>query len=1062
MKRNGEFKLKEVLPGYFSWVVALAFFAPQLFNSEAGAADWPLFRNDSGRTGFTSEQAYPPLAPAWSFEVQGDVTAGPVVYGGVVYATARTGSVYALNAFTGELIWDYSSDDWIDASPAVSSAAVYAAGRDGRLYALDRLTGQVLWQAELSAPSASSPLFFNGRVYVGVGAPVRKLKAFDAATGTLLWEKQANQPLESAPSTDGRLVYYGSNSGRVYAVNAVTGLDIWPAPGYFQTIGSFGMNAVPVSGGSVYALPGHDERKMFRLLAADRSEAAVTRDFAELPGLASENEVTSPVVSPYGIFAGAGSRPHNIYAFDAASLEDLYFSSPTAGNVGSFGMLSSPAMANGVLYFGTVDARLIAISSSGAVLPGTITLSSSSYASPAVSNGFVYTGVLGGKILAYKASLITSISAPGRYDVLDGTVPVYGYIKNPALTAYTLEYGAGEAPSSWSLIISSPASSEISGGLLGQWDTASIANGLYTLRLTASESSPSGTLPQAKAVVRVNHVPQPPSGLSASDEPADSGNKLRLNWTASPSAWVTASRVYRGSSGGPLSYLAQVSTPALTYLDASAVTGSTYTYAVRSFDGYSESAASGQASAFSINNDPSSDSAAPSAPAGLSAAPGASGGTAALAWTAPGNDGIVGAAAGYEIRYATWSFAWASGSVWKSSRPAAGPYGTAEAETVSRLFGGVTYYFLLKAYDFNSNYSPASNAASSWATPDLVPPAAPSSFQVADKPGDHGGALVLGWLPSPDDGAGADDVYGYKIFRSESSGVQASSAPYAEVGPGYSVYTDTSAPENIKFYYAVAAFDSTNNSTTTAEAYGVSADNWRFLDKSNGGTVRLADGAEVNIPPDSASANDSILVTRLEQADYFGTSARVSADTGGARSTGIVYEVKFENPATKLLKAATLTLPYTTAEIGSIPEANLRVYLLDGARWSLVNTSRVLPDQHKVSAEVEHFSVYSVMGYVPSGALLAAGSVYTYPNPAKGDTLTFKFLPADTSFVIIDVYNVAGEKVARLEKAGCPGGVTSEITWIIKNIASGVYVYRVEALSALGKKSVTKKLAIIH
>ena len=62
----------------------------------------------------------------------------------------------------------------------------------------------------------------------------------------------------------------------------------------------------------------------------------------------------------------------------------------------------------------------------------------------------------------------------------------------------------------------------------------------------------------------------------------------------------------------------------------------------------------------------------------------------------------------------------------------------------------------------------------------------------------------------------------------------------------------------------------------------------------------------------------------------------------------------------------------------------------------------------------------------------------------------------------IDVYNVAGEKVARLTKENCPAGLTSEIAWNIRDIASGVYVYRVQAESASGRKTVTKKLAVIH
>jgi outer membrane protein assembly factor BamB len=1040
----------------------LAAFFCLLAARPAFCADWPLFRADEARTGFTAEQAYPPLSPAWSFDVQGDVVGSPVVYDGIVYVGARSGSIYALNAYTGELIWDYSSDDWVDAAPAVSSGTVYAAGRDGRLYALNRLTGEMLWWAQLGAPSVSSPLVLNGRVYVGCGAPSKKVRAFDAATGALLWEKQAAQPVDSAPSTDGAGIYFPSNDGRVYAQDPVSGADLWASPGYYQTIGSFGMNPVALSGGSIYALPGHDERKLFRLAVLDGSQAAVTAPFAETVGVASENEVTAPVLSPYGVFAGAGSKPHSLYAFDPASLEGLVFSSPTAGNTSSVGLLSSPAMANEAIYLGTVDARLIAVSSSGAVLQS-IALSSSAYSSPAVANGFVYIGVLGGKLNAYKAGLITAVSSPRPYEVIDGTVQVKGYLKNAAMNYYQLDYGAGAAPGAWTLISSAAASSEISGASLGQWDVSERANGLYTLKLSVSETAPSGTLAEARVVVRVNHIPLPPSALSAADEPADSGNRVRLSWTASPSAGVTAYRVYRAPYGGTPAYLAQVSTPAVTYLDASAVTGSTFTYRLTAWDGYGESPASAQAFAFAVDNNPSSDATPPAAVADLAAAPGSSPGSALLTWTGSGNDGTVGAASGYEVRYATYSgFGWASGFVWKSTRAAAGPYGTAETETVTRLFGGSTYYFLLKAYDGKPNASDVSNYASACAPRDLYPPAAPAELSVADKPGDHGGALILSWARSSDDGAGAGDVYGYRVFRSQEGGGTAFAVQYSSVPAGVLSYTDEAAAENIKYYYSVAAFDSTNDSPMTPEAYGVSADNWRFFDAANGGTVRLADGAEVSIAGNSASQNDNILVVRKESSDYFGPAARVKADAGGARPTGIIYEVKFENPATRLLKPATISLPYTAAEIGAIPEASLRVYLLDGARWALVNTSKVRPETRKVTAEVAHFSVYSLMGYVPSGALLSSGSVYTYPNPAKGDTVTFKFLPADAADMTVDVYNVAGEKVARLEKAACPGGVTSEIVWSVKNVASGVYVYRVEARSASGTKAVTKKLAIVH
>ena len=209
---------------------------------------------------------------------------------------------------------------------------------------------------------------------------------------------------------------------------------------------------------------------------------------------------------------------------------------------------------------------------------------------------------------------------------------------------------------------------------------------------------------------------------------------------------------------------------------------------------------------------------------------------------------------------------------------------------------------------------------------------------------------------------------------------------------------------------------------------------------------------EVNIPRNSVNRT-TISCHAAEPATYQPLFS-VKANTQ-VRPTNVVYEIKFENPGTKLTGRAGITLPYADADIAGLDEENLRIYALSGSNWILNNTSAVMPDVNRVKAESDHFSVFSIMQYAPSGALMTAGAVYTYPNPAKGDTLTFKFYLADKASVTIDVYNVAGEKVAALSKSNCPAGMTSEIVWSVKNAASGVCVYRVQAQS-FRLKTVTK------
>ncbi|MGD9641918.1 MAG: PQQ-binding-like beta-propeller repeat protein [Elusimicrobiales bacterium] len=1022
----------------------------------APAADWPLFMGNEGRTGHALEQAAPPLTKAWEFTAPGGTVSGPVIYDGRVYFGTRGNKLYALDAATGALLWERLTAGWVDSSPAVHGGVVYATCRGGRLYAVDRLSGAPLWIVDLGAPSASSPLVRDGRVYVGTGSPESKLKVYDAATGAPLGSYQAAQPVDSAPSADGDYIYFGSNDGNIHALGALTLAPRWAA---YSTLGSFGQNAVAVSSGALYALPGRDEKSALSRSLTDWSQLAIS------PALTKTGPWTqagSPVFDGTTLFFVAGAADDasedgaRLAALSSATLSAVWPSSRTLGGVSPVGVLASPAMANEMIFAATPAGRLLVVSSSGVQLED-LDLSGAAYASPAVSNGLVVAANFAGKVTGFRAGRHVAISRPAAGEILRDTVAVYGYFDSPDLAGYELEYSTGGETPLWTRISSAATASPAAGAALSAWDVSGLENGLYTLRLRTLESSPSGYDGSAQVPVRLNAAPLPPSGLTAADVPADNGNAITLAWSASPSPGVSSYRVYRDEGYGP-SLLA--TTAGLSYIDSTAVTGTTFAYAVSAWDGWVESAQSAEAEAFSVNN--SGDNVPPAAVADLAAEPGPAPGSASLTWTAPGNDGDVGEVSHYLLKFSTDpGQAWAAfDSLPGSSSPAGGPAGITEDMEAGGLLGGVTYYFAIKAVDPVGNVAALSNVASAWGSLDYVPPAPPAALAVADAPGDEGGSLVLSWYPSPDDGGGAGDVYGYRIYRRGLGGSYVSSAPYASVAAGAVSYTDTAAALNVRYYYSVAAFDSTNNSALSAEASGVSADNWRFFDASRGGVVRLADGMEVEVPGASASQNDKIMVTRLDPVSY-APLFRARAATP-ANPTNIVYQVRFQNPATRLVAPALIHLPYTDADVAGMQTENLRVYTLTGGAWVMLNTSSVDAAAKKVSAEVSHFSVFRVMEYVPSGALFADDEVYTYPNPARGDTVTFKFRVAHKAYVRVEVFNVAGEKVASLAKADCPAGQASEIAWDVRGIASGVYVYRLEAQSSVGNKSVTKKLAVIH
>ncbi|MEO5987751.1 MAG: FlgD immunoglobulin-like domain containing protein [Candidatus Eisenbacteria bacterium] len=96
-------------------------------------------------------------------------------------------------------------------------------------------------------------------------------------------------------------------------------------------------------------------------------------------------------------------------------------------------------------------------------------------------------------------------------------------------------------------------------------------------------------------------------------------------------------------------------------------------------------------------------SSATAAPAAIS--------TFSVKWTAPGDDGVVGRATGYDLRYSTSSITAANfaQAVPLPGLPMPGVAGSTQSFTVSGLNAGTTYYLALKAVDEVGNWSAISN-----------------------------------------------------------------------------------------------------------------------------------------------------------------------------------------------------------------------------------------------------------------------------------------------------------------------------------------------------------------
>ncbi|MCC5834747.1 MAG: PQQ-binding-like beta-propeller repeat protein [Opitutales bacterium] len=160
----------------------------------------------------------------WSFEAGAAVHSTPAFSDGVIYVGSDDG-VFAVDALSGEAIWseDYSfirapiafGQHFIDGSPR---SQLYLAGMDGMLTALDAETGDFLWEYDTGAMIHGSPAVISNEVYVANNdGKVYKLAVAD---GAMEWSFafEADGAIIGSPVYANSRIHFATTEGTVYAV----------------------------------------------------------------------------------------------------------------------------------------------------------------------------------------------------------------------------------------------------------------------------------------------------------------------------------------------------------------------------------------------------------------------------------------------------------------------------------------------------------------------------------------------------------------------------------------------------------------------------------------------------------------------------------------------------------------------------------------------------------------------------------------------------------------------------------------------------------------------------
>jgi alcohol dehydrogenase (cytochrome c) len=133
------------------------------------------------------------------------IEATPLVIGGAIFTVAPVSNVVALNAKTGDVIWEYRRPlpanlpvccGRNNRGLAAYGNTLYFGSLDGYLVAINASDGKVLWQTRVASPSdgysiTGAPLVVNHSVVLGVAGgdfgARGFLAAYDVSTGQLQW-----------------------------------------------------------------------------------------------------------------------------------------------------------------------------------------------------------------------------------------------------------------------------------------------------------------------------------------------------------------------------------------------------------------------------------------------------------------------------------------------------------------------------------------------------------------------------------------------------------------------------------------------------------------------------------------------------------------------------------------------------------------------------------------------------------------------------------------------------------------------------------------------------------
>ena len=227
--------------------------------NQGNGRDWPLFRGDTGLSGYTEIEIPEKPVLLWNYKSESRTTSSLVIYDNTTYWSDKRGRIYGID-YDGNLCFDYDFATAVEATPMVHDSVLYIGRIDGNMSALSLIKSDTLWNFETMGQVSASPnigtldgkeavvfgsydnflycidkqsgkelnrfesgYYINGAAalwqnYIISGGCDAWLKIIDVTTGMVSDSLNLDTYIPASPAISGNYCYIADHSGNVYEI----------------------------------------------------------------------------------------------------------------------------------------------------------------------------------------------------------------------------------------------------------------------------------------------------------------------------------------------------------------------------------------------------------------------------------------------------------------------------------------------------------------------------------------------------------------------------------------------------------------------------------------------------------------------------------------------------------------------------------------------------------------------------------------------------------------------------------------------------------------------------